>query len=237
MPVYVRRVATSHLLDNILSVTDSGGGGAAVLHWRLRGTRANGDPFELRRSDRMTSRDDIGLTAGFRLLLDLVRIDENVFENATFSGVAVRGRIRATPREDRIQRVEVSVNGGEFGEVDKLTAGPGDEMRFRVTLQKPDARLRVVEMSLVVPDGASGTGLIVVAGGTDFGSVFDCFSYPDICPHSFPGLIQAMEAVPRADDLLVDLTMSSDYGSHFRAQVRHRAVITGRVDIGLTVNP
>jgi hypothetical protein len=75
----------------------------------------------------------------------------------------------------------------------------------------------------------------VIAGGNEFGS-FDCYSFPDTCPRSFPELLEAMAAVPRSDDVVVDLSFYSDYSNHYQARERHRAVVSGRVSIDVAAS-
>jgi hypothetical protein len=235
MPVFMRSIATSHLLDNVVAVTDSEAGGTAALRWTIRGKRSSGQPFEMRHSDRVSSKDSVALAAGFRLLLELGRLEENGFEDVEFSAVTVRGRVRATPREDQILQVEVSTNGGPFDVVEsRLTVAPGDELTLRTALRKPNALFRMLETQLTIPADASGSGRIVVAGGSDFG-ITDCSTYPDSCARAFPELLEVLEATPRADEVVTQMSLSSRPGQHSRATVRHRAVVRGRVTIDLAV--
>ena len=234
MPQYVRNFATAHLLDNVASVIDSSGGGSAVMRWKIHGKRSNGQPFELRRVDRLTSKDDIGLMSAFELLLDLVALEENKFEEVEFGDIEITGRLNAVPRQDRIVEVLVSKNGDEFEVAEDIRANPGDELAFIVELQKPNGSVRMVETSLAVPTDANGSGRIVVAGGADFAGI-DCFSYPESCPKSLPDLTRVLGAAPRKDDVIVELTMFSDMTKHTRATKRNRAVVTGHVDIDVSV--
>lgn len=208
MDAFVPDIAAFHLLYNIDTVVDRLGGGSSWVQWTVNGRRANGDPWQLRRSNVYASEFDISFESVFEIYQQLSRIERNRFEKITFEDVSLKAKVRTAFRQYSIEEVLISKNGGPYLEREQLRVQPGDELRMRVVLRQYRGGLSQANLSLTVPNDASGEGFLEVIGGTGRrgfegeGATASGGSGPD----SFAALLRRLENAPRNNDLRAQLS-------------------------------
>jgi hypothetical protein len=105
-------------------------------------------------------------------------------------------------KQNTIEQVKISKNGGPFRVRDFMTVAPGDQLRMRVRMRQAPTNAVVTEtLQLVVPDDAFGEAFLVVEGGGSR-EPDPCALFPDAgCEGGFLGQLEAIDSLPRADTL------------------------------------
>lgn len=202
-----------HLFTNIDSVFDQIGDGSSSLSWSITGTRENGDPWELSRSNLYTSEFDISIDSSFEILTNLFTLLENQFEDIEFTGVDIDATVEEEIKLYNIKKVLVSLNGRDFLERRRVRVRPGDTIGLRVTLlPHQESTERIVDLSVVVPSkGRFSDATVSVTGGSS-GELgfFECFFFGEECAsdqkvESFDDLLEVLANAPHNNDLLASL--------------------------------
>jgi SpoIVB peptidase S55 len=230
----------AHLFGNIDSVFDQITGGSSTLRWRLTGTTETGATWELNRSNLYADEFDISFATGFEILGQLFTLLENDFEEIEFSSVELDGRVEEDIKLLRIEKVLVSLNGGDFVRKRRIRVSRGDLIGLRVVLVPFDeVTTQRVDLRLRVPRRARRSGEIEVVGGSD-GPNFECFFFGENCASekdvdSLEELIEALENAPTNNQLIARLRL----GARRRVQVQDvetlDQVVDGRKRIRLIV--
>lgn len=201
-----------HLFTNIDSLFDQIDEGGSSLSWSITGTRETGDPWELSRSNLYVSEFDISVDSSFEILTNLFTLLENDFEDIEFTGVDIDATVEEEIKLYNIEKVLVSLNGGEFLERRRMRVRPGDTIDLRVTLlSNPESTERIVDLSVVVPrKGRFSDATVGVTGGSfgEFG--LECFFFGEECAsnqkvESFDDLLETLANAPHNNDLLASL--------------------------------
>ncbi len=203
---WVPILSAFHLLFNIDTVVDRVGGGSSWVQWTVNGRRANGDPWQLRRSNVYASEFDISFQSIFEIFVQLAKIERNRFEKITFEDVSLKAKVRTAFRQYSIEGVEISKNGGPYREREQLRVQPGDELRMRVSLRQFRGGLTQANLSLTVPSDASGEGFLEVLGGSGGGG----FGGEGVAIQGggdeFERLLRRLENAPRNNELRAELS-------------------------------
>lgn len=216
---YLGPITAYGILAGIDVTADQVGRGSSKVTWTIRGTRRNGRPFSVTRSDRWASADDMAFDPAVDLAITLDSLLNNPYEPVKITSVNYAMSATTTLRRMRVVSALVSVNGGRFVSPTELRVRPGDTVRVRTKLQpyqgKPDV---VVERNLRVPAGSSGRfGVLRViaggsAGGPDGG---DCLFDEDGCASgegqtTIDGLLAAVRNRPGNNTLEVSLELEGN---------------------------
>ena len=236
MSDFVEGIAPQHLFSDIISATDRQGAGTALLHWVIKGTRPNGDPWTLDRTDRVTSSGDIASAAAFALDDDLYTIANNPLEPVTFDSVSINTRVSAKFSLGTLSSMLVSRNGGPFTLPATLKVKPGDALTVRVKVRQYGGVVSSSDVHLTVPADAVGSGQLVVVGGADVPSS-SCAFDPSSCPRRFPGLLRTLANAPRGDDIVATLGLFGPNGPLKGATSRatQPVVVSGELDLDVLV--
>jgi hypothetical protein len=233
---YVPAIAPAHLFSNIDSTMDRFGEGSALLEITVRGRRAGGQAWTLRRTDRIASSFDVSAEAASALEEELLVIGSNQFEDVTFRSVSATTELRDSFQLLNITRVRVSRNGGPFVSPSLLRVSPGDQLVLRVTLRRFRGPQRTARIRMTVPTGAIGDGSLTIVGGNDiFGTA--CDVDPGACPNSLPQLLRQMANEPRNDEVVATLSVFGGESSRPVAEARRlmASVVAGTVEIPVLV--
>jgi hypothetical protein len=194
----------THLLAVQDKVLDRVGKGIATADWTIKGTRRNGAPFKLHRTDMYADPYDISAATGFALATDLSEIAENDGEVVKISSVSTHTRFRDDYRRYSVAKVQARFHGRWFTGTRSmpLPMRPGHLASLRVLLTSREASPRTVNMTVHVPWHTLGkVGTLRVVGGdvsTEdsefyFDEGFDVFDQPPAPSSSiFPNLLKDM---------------------------------------------
>jgi hypothetical protein len=120
-------VVAFHLLSNLQAVFDEDGDGRARIEWRVKGRRASGEDWFLRRANRYASRFDIAFGSIGEVFNQLAAIEVNSVEDVTFRRVkhkAKDGAILSRPITSNVFTVTQNGFAGATGE-DAVDGKPG----------------------------------------------------------------------------------------------------------------
>lgn len=208
-------IAFAHLFSNIDTVFDEIGEGSSSVSFAIDGTRADGTPWQLTRTNMHTSEFDVSIDSAFELLLHLDVIANNPFERVHFTGVQATASVQDTVQEYNLTGLLVCVRG-RCRDVGEVTAFPGATIGLIATLTPSDgSEAEVVELSVTIPPRARFGVEIEVAGGGESGG---CIPGEEECElganvDSFPALLRALRRQPTNNVLVAKL----------------RSVVNGRV--------
>lgn len=220
---FLADLATMHLFVNYdaLVLDDLFFSGTSEVTWTVQGQRADGRPWSLTRGNRHADDFDLSSASIFDLFMALLQLQENSFEDITFTGVhyeaAASSPYRAFELRDR--GVTVSTDGVEFFPArEGVFARPGDTIHVRVELDPYRDRqpAQTLEFALEVPDDAFGFGALELRSGAGGGDPFECLFFPEFCVDegedaSFDTLLESLENQPRDDEVVASLTVFDDF--------------------------
>lgn len=194
-------LAALHTLVNVDSVFDQYGPGTSTVQWTIRGTRADGTPWTLERTNRYGSRWDIGFESIWELYEQLDRLGTNRFADPRIESVDVDAGLDPQYADYTIAGVSALV-AGEWRPVTQnntVRLVAGTRQRFRITLQPyRGTEQRNVEVAVVVPAGTAGSFAELEVGGGGYVSRRSGAK-------SFDGLLEVLASAPRNDDLVARL--------------------------------
>lgn len=193
--------------------------GTSDAHWTVEGRRADGRPWSLVRENRHADRFDLASTSAFDLFFALIQLQENTFEDITFTGIDYEASVSSPFRAfDLVERgVTVSTDGVEFtpGRAG-VSAQPGETIHVRVDLDPFRDRQppQTLEFALEVPEDAVGFGVLELRSGAG-GDPFDCLFFPEECVDtddevSFDSLLASIADRPRDDEVVASLVLHGD---------------------------
>jgi hypothetical protein len=234
-PAWMPVIAADHLLFDIQSVLDRYGGGTARLDWTIHGTRLDTDTtWSLHWTDRVADSADIAYAAALRLFDQLFALQDNPSAAIRIRSVSIDATVSRGGSAYAIRKVEVSANGGAWQSGSSVTIAPGDRLRVRVSLRPRTGRTTMRTLTLDVPGGVSGTGVLHAVGGAD-APTDGCDLDHAACPTTFAGLLAALRAAPRGDDLrvILDLTGAGGDPVTVTRSIRLDRVVRGIREVAL----
>ncbi len=204
------------------------GKGTGHASWTIQGTRANGDPFQLTRSDVFASAEDISTVTADAVASDVDAITNNDSEEVKISSVDVDSSLSDVYQTYKIAKVQIRSFGrwvnASVNEPTPVHAGY--LVPVRLTLTSRQATPKTVEVSVRAPKGAKNKlGVLHVLGGGQGESSEDFVSDEDFgfftvdegdgeggftgadapSPEKFPKLLEALEATPTQNQLDVSM--------------------------------
>lgn len=209
-------LAFTHLFSNIDSVFDETGAGSSTLSWTITGTRADGTPWQLHRSNSYVSDFDLSFESSFELLDELDLISFYPFEKVAFTGVEATANVEDTVRSYELVDVLVC-RAGSCQHEDVVFSRPGKTLSLRAVLRPSDGTEdELVNFQLTIPRRARAGGLIAVGGPNG------CIGAGEegACEVKIPGTFPALVKFLRRQQMNNVLTARLRVGPH--AMVRDR---------------
>jgi hypothetical protein len=206
---YMPFITFLHNLSTSDVVVDRIGEGSSYTNWTLSGTRADGSPWSVSRTNRFASQWDITYSSIYEIENALYKILGQDFEDVTVDNVDFNADYEKTVKQYRVKEGMVSRNGGEFRKTRKIGALPGDVLRFRVTLADLQGGMHFETTKFVVPKKFRRAYLFASSGEWERGSI-DCFTEQDDCYQGgtetkFDKLLAKIANAPKNNDLLMSL--------------------------------
>jgi hypothetical protein len=188
---------------------DEIGDGTATTAWTVRGTRAGGASFEVRRSDRWASAFDIAVDPSVDVAGAVGRLVDNPFEKVRIDDVRFTSEVATLLQQLSIVDALVSLDGGPFARPTTVEAPSGAQLTVRAVLRPfQSASTRSVDISLRVPaDSAGRAGTLEVAGGAIAGAGGGAGDEAGTEPESFDELVTVLRTEPRNDTLALVLRL------------------------------
>jgi hypothetical protein len=212
---YVPYVSFIHLISNFDVTRDRIGGGDSELSWRIAGTDAAGNPWQLRRSDVYSSTRDVSYESLLEVENEIYAIYSNRFENVKFTSIHVNASFDDDPQYYTFQRVRFSADGTHFQRPKNFEIRPGETITVRVTLKENDSEsTRDVTLKLQVPQTVGRNQIVELTGGAGrsrggfgfLGGCYRCGRDPNIA--SFQDLLDSFRDAPHNDELTATLLSS-----------------------------
>jgi hypothetical protein len=217
-PDWAGTAAFYHLWSNYDSTFDSAGEGTSSVWWSIKGTRADGSPWELKRGNRFVS-TEISIETAFEVGFQVEELQFNPWEEVEITSVDVETKFESERRFYRFAGVKVSKNGGPYRAVNQVSARPGTRLKARVTLRPhgggPD---KVVELPFRLPRDEAPFGYLYIRGASEFFFFDEEGEGEDT--GSFDDLLNSLQTQERNDVLSGSLVLSGGEGGSGERGVR-----------------
>ena len=236
-PDFLPFLAFTHLFQNVDVTIDRIGGGSSEIEYTIRGTRGDGSPWELVRSTRYASPDDISFDSVVELGFTAQTLQGFEGEEIDVTSVDVpKLDVEKAYRRYDVRRLLVW-NGSQYVEREYAAARPGRTIRLRAVLRPvTGGATRNVDLSLKVPANARRSGYIEVLGGGSIGPEIPCFIVEDECvedtDRTFDQVLNAFKNQPPGDAVVARLRLGDAGTLRAQSSVREDSVVGGRVAIG-----
>ncbi len=158
-----------HEYLGVISAMDQYSEGSGEIRWTVTGTRADGSPWEVHRSNLASSTYDLPFEITHEYLHMIDRLYYQGYEDIEFTGVDFEEvTVRDTVKQYKISKVLVSVDGSRFEKTRRIRVHPGDRIDLRAILNPYDEGLdqEIRTLSVRVPRDAHKSGEIRVFGGS-----------------------------------------------------------------------
>ena len=231
-----------HLISNVDSVFDAIRGGTAAFAWTIDGTRADGTPWRLARSDLTVSHGDISFEAASRVAMDVETLASNPFEDVKVTAVRANASVAEAIRQYTVARVLVAKGRGKLRARRAVTVTPGVRLRVRAVLRPFERNgTRVVDFAFRMPRRGMPFGMLEVGGrggggapeseGGPEGVVFGPESGQGVT--SFDALLRMLEKTPRSDILTARLRLGERLRPRSEKKVQLDGVVVGNAVVEL----
>ncbi len=236
-PEFLPFLAFTHLFQNIDVTIDRIGGGSSAVDYVIRGTRAGGAPWELARSTRYASPDDISFDSVVELGATAQALQAYAGEEIVVTSIDVP-KLQVTKAYQRYDVKALLVwNGSRYVARQYASARPGRRVRLRAVLRSVSTRATAtVDLSLRVPRNARRNGYIEVLGGGSIGPEVPCFIVDEACvddtDQTFDQLLSAFANQPPGDAVVARLRLGPAGALRAQSSVRRDTVVGGRAAIG-----
>ena len=168
VPEVMPDIATTQLVNDQDTLFDGIGKGSGTVGWTINGTREDGRPFTLTRSDKFADPDDIVFAPAFDLYNVLSRIEYNGAEDVTINSVATTSDLNTEYQHYKISGVKVRTHGvwTTLNTNKVLRIPAGSTKALQVTLTSKQLGTRTVVLHVDMPQHALGKfGYLDVFGG------------------------------------------------------------------------
>lgn len=203
-------VSAFHAMTNVDLLLDSVGDGSAAVTLRVEGVRPNGQKFTYSRSDKYADRYDISGALADSVYEQVSAIVDQQFEKVRITSVTLTGTVNPTFQAYKVSSLKVKQGGSYVVPNNSIQAKAGSTLPIRLSLVPlGGGTARNVDLALPVPAGTAGSiGSITVNAGRQswYGDVFvDVDS-----ANSFPEVLSALQAAPKADSATAMLNIFGD---------------------------
>ncbi len=164
---YVPGLSLWSILSAYDATFDEIGDGTATTGWTIYGTRANGEPFEVKRWNKWSSRWDIAFEGPFEVAIAADQLFNNPYEEISIDRIGFTSKVETTYRKLHLVDAQVSVNGGKFRSPRRMTVPPRALLTVRAELGSVRSSARkYVDFTVRVPKGTAGSrGYLYLDGG------------------------------------------------------------------------
>jgi hypothetical protein len=204
VPEWMPDVAFAHVLTNADRVFDGIGKGSAQTSWVVRGSRQDGTPFELHRSDVYADSRDLTFATIEDLYNALFGLEFNGVEDVTIDSVTAASTLSRTYNHATIDRVSIRRHGKwvPLGhKVRRVKLRAGHPARFRIGLDVVGAGPSEVVVKLPVRRRDVGRrGFLNITGGNS--------TFADSTGEAVDELIKEIGTAPRNDDVIARMSLS-----------------------------
>jgi hypothetical protein len=205
MPDALPYLAALGVVVNNTRVVDKLGEGSAQTLFTVEGTRGDGTPFSVTRSNRTASGWDIGYMSPWELYSTVRLLQRNGFTDVSVDSIEMDSQLTEQNLSYRIGTVEART-GNQWRRLNprrSLSAAPGQMLRLRVTLDPAPGstdELGTVRRQLTVPVPTTlrrGRGAELLVSGGSSG-----LNKRTLAPTSFDDLLTKLEERPRTDQVV-----------------------------------
>jgi hypothetical protein len=208
LPDFVADAAASHVLVNLDRVHDRIGPGVVEMEWSASGKRADGSTWRLRRHEKFADSFDATFPAAEATFFNLFFLQNNPFEAITVDNVTATGTVDPVYRQAQLIGVEKLGADGRWQALSRRTPVrlvAGSEVFLRGVLRRVrSTQITRVQLSLVVPRLAGGTGSLNVSAGQNE------FIDPTDGAENFDDVLTALDNAPAGDTLRARLIVDRD---------------------------
>ncbi len=194
--------------------------GTAATSWSIRGTRAGGEPFVLRRSNKWSSPWDLVWEPTLEITNAVDQLSQNEFERVRIDKIRFSSGVSQKFRQLRVVDAQVSVDGGDFSSDSNVTVEPGSTLTVRAVLQPYRSQAKQkVDLSVQVPADAAGAfGALLVGGssrseGEEEPGAAPCVGDDEDCSEpsvdSLDELLATIASAPRNDVVRANLFLGT----------------------------
>jgi hypothetical protein len=178
---WVANVASWTLSSNIDATYDHSGQGTSRFDFTITGTRSSGEPFELSRSEMVSSEWDIAYETGNTFFRFPQRLARNRFEEIDLTGVTITASVGHDLHEAKVVKVLSAVGPrSRYAKNDQLFVEPGQNIRLNVVLEDLATGERSRVMLVVQAPLEPGTATLDVGGGLDLRGRIRSDSFDDL---------------------------------------------------------
>lgn len=247
LPDFLPTATAFQLLSDVDATMDRIGGGDVSLGLTVTGTRADGSPWTVERTDRVADPADVAFSSIFPVLDVVGRVAENPYEDVDITSVHVDASVSDAYSDLRLTKLEYRTPAGQWVPAtgdQPVVAVAGDRLRLRATLLPYRSSTPVqLPVDVLVPAGSGGVvgSLTLVGGGFGGGGEGEGEGAAPV--ESFDGLLTELREAPRGDDLTATLELfppgepEGPPAPPTRSSTRVRAdrVVLGELSVGVTV--
>src|SRR4051794_6868768 len=204
LPDWMPDVAFAQVLTNEDRIFDGIGKGSAQTSWQVRGTRQDGTPFAIRRSDVYADPQDLTFATVLDLYTVLSALEFNGAEDVTLDSVTADATLSRAYRHATIDRVSVRRHGrwvrlGDQARHVRLRAGHTARFRVHLNMAGEGPSTLVVELPVRRRD-VGRRGFVAFTGGST--------AADDVNGASVVSVIKSAQTAPRNDDVITRMSLS-----------------------------
>ena len=236
-PEFLPFLSFTHLFQNVDVTIDRIGGGSSEIAYTIRGTRDGGATWELTRSSRYASVDDISFGSVVEVASTAEVLEAFDAEDVKVTSIEVpKLDVTKVLRQYNVTRLLVW-NGSRYVNRDFASARAGQLIRLRAVLRPVHASgTKNVDLSLRVPANARRSGYIQVLGGGSISPEIPCFIFEEECVDdtegSFDSVLKAFENQPPGNALVARLRLGDAEILRAQSSREQDAVVSGGRAIG-----
>lgn len=206
-------IAWSHVYGNVLFTVDEYGTGHASASWTISGTKSDGTPWELSRSNMYSSEWSIAENTGSELSNLLWTLYSNDFEEIEFTSVDYDATVDDEQEYYKMDELLVSTDGEDYRSRRRVRVGPNQTLFLRAVLHPYEEEGEVtVDLSLVMPRRLRDAAVLEVGSGPRYGGDV-CLYRPRRCEvagqkiETFDQLLTLLEGLPTNNEVQAKLRM------------------------------
>ena len=235
-PDYMPDLAASTMAAEQDRAMDYVGKGSSHATWQIDGTRSNGAPFSVSRTDYYSDSYDISYATAGDLYGALYRLT-SADPGARIDDVTTTTVVDKVPGSYHIASVQARIRGvwQKLRPSSVVNVRANDIRRFRVQLTSANLGTRTVTVTLSIPNAPVGSiGSAMVYGpGSDDGEMY----YYDGTPESFGSVVKDLNTSPRHDQVVAALQGRGPWHQKAQAVKATHHVVTGGRFFTVRVTP
>jgi len=225
---WVPDVALSHLLANEDRVFDGVGRGSATLSFTVEGTRKDGSPFSVSRSDVFADDFDLTWATAWDLYDTLWTLQANRSEHIAIDTVVTDSDLTRDYEVSSIEEIRVKRNGTWVPLGRRLRLVAGQVATFQVALLSTGGDVSSVKVALPIRAKDAGRGgWLEIVGGNSSGTSYGGRNTP------LDKLITRIETAPHNDDVIASMRLWGERRNERTVKLDERTPTGTPVDGGM----